>query len=142
MAWWDKAGLGPRLVRPAQIYLGVTTPMFIAMGDIFLTSIDGEVVVANIAAGLNNCSIDTTGGTFIATAVDIDGDLIGQRYSVATAGGALDVGGAPVPCLTQPILIPTGETIDCTCGATTSTGQILWAIHYLPAEPGAYVAVV
>jgi len=141
MAWWDKAGLGIRLARPAQIYLGATTPMFTAVGDIFLTSIAGEVVAFAIAAGLNNCSIDTTGGTFIATAVDIDGDLVGQRYSVATAGGALDVGGPPVPCLTQPILIPDGETIDCTCGATTSTGQILWVIHYQPAEDGAYVTL-
>lgn len=140
MVWWDKAGLGIRLARPAQVYLGATTPMFTAMGDIFLTSING-VVVAQINAGLNNCSIDTTGGTFIATAVDIDGDLVGQEYSVATAGGALHVAGAPVPGLTQPILIPDTETIDLTCGATTATGTILWVIHYQPAEDGAYVAL-
>jgi len=114
--------------------------MFTAVGDIFLTSIDGEVVGFAIAAGLNNCSIEADGGD-IATPVDIDGDLVGQRYSVATAGGALDVGGPPIPCLTQPVLIPNGVTIDCTCGATTSTGTILWAIHYLPAEPGAYVTL-
>ncbi|GAI94298.1 unnamed protein product [marine sediment metagenome] len=52
MAWWDKTGLGPRLVRPAQVYLGATTPMFTAVGDIFLTSIDGLVVAFAIAAGL------------------------------------------------------------------------------------------
>lgn len=141
MAWWEKTGLGIRLERPAQVYTGVTTPMFTAVGDIFLTSIDGEVVGFNIAAGANVCSIDTTGGTFIATGVDIDGDLVGQRYSVATAGGALVVAGPPIPCLTQPVLIPNGATIDCTCAATTSTGTILWAIHYLPAEDGAYVTL-
>jgi len=140
MAWWDKYGLGPRLERPAQVYLGATTAMFTAVGDIFLTSIEGEVVGFAIAAGANNCSLEVDGQD-IATPVDIDGDLVGQRYTVLTSGGALDVAGPPVGNLTQPILIATGLTIDCTCVATTSTGTILWVIHYLPAEDGAYVTL-
>jgi len=142
MAWWDKAGLGPRLVRPAQVYPMATTPMFTAVGDIFLTSIEGEVVVDAIDGGAGNGSIETGLGD-IASAVAIANDAVGVRYTVLTAGGVMNKAGAPVGNLTQPILIPSGETIDFTVSAgTTSTGQVLWAIHYLPAEDGAYVTLV
>lgn len=142
MAWWDKYGLGIRLERPAQIYPMATTAMFTAVGDIFLTSIEGEVVgAAAIPGGVGNCSLEVDGQD-IATAVAIAADPVGQRYTVLTVGGALDVAGAPVGNLTQPILIATGLTIDVTITAlTTDPATIFWAIHYLPAENGAYVAL-
>lgn len=143
MAWWDKLGLGKQLVRPGQTYTLATTPMFEAEGDVLLTSIDGEVVDAVIpGAPMGNCSIETDGGD-IASPVAITDDLVGQRYSVATAGGALDVGGAPMPGLTEPVLIPDGETIDVTItGATTGAGHIKWDVHYLPVTPGARLVLV
>ncbi|MBA7675157.1 hypothetical protein ES703_83387 [subsurface metagenome] len=140
MAWWDKTGLGPRLERPAQVYGAGVLAMFTAVGDIFLTAIDGIVVAFAIAVGAGDCSLEVDAVPF-ATIIDISSDPVGQRYSVATAGGALDIGGAPVPCLTQPILIPNGSTIDCRVVASTTTGTILWGINYLPAEPGAYVTL-
>ena len=142
MAWWDKLGLGPRLVRPAQVYTAATTPMFAAVGDILLTSIEGEVVGADpIPGGVGNCSLETGGGD-IATAVAIAADLVGQRYSVLTSGGALIVAGPPLGNLQEPVMIPDGETIDCTITAlTTDPATIEWRMHYLPVSPGAYVAL-
>ena len=140
-AWWEKLGLGVLLVRPAQVYtMAVGTPMFTAVGKILLTSIIGEVQVANIAGGCGNCSLVTE--TFdIATAVAITGDLVGQRYSVPTIGAALVVA-PPHTDLYQPIIIPDAAGIGITItGGTTSTGQIMWTIRYHPMEDGAYVAL-
>jgi len=140
-AWWDKLGLGVPLVRPAQLYpAAVGTPMFTAVGKILLTSIIGEVMVDAIGGGCGNCSL-VTETVDIATAVAITGDAVGQRYSVATIGGALVVA-APHVDLYEPIIIPDTAGIGITItGAATDDGQIQWTIRYHPMEDGAYVAL-
>ena len=140
-AWWDKLGLGVPLVRPAQLYpAAVGTPMFTAVGKILLTSIIGEVMVDAIGGTCGNCSL-VTEATDIATAVAITGDAVGQRYSVATIGGALVVL-PPHVDLYQPIILWDTDQIGITItvGPTTD-GQIQWAIRYHPMEEGAYVAL-
>jgi len=113
--------------------------MFTAVGDILLTSIEGEVIVGLPGGPLADCSIESGGGD-IATPVAVVGDIAGQRYSVPTSGGALDVAGPPLANLREPVMIPDGETIDCTIsgGTTGPTGTIEWRIHYLPVSPGAH----
>ena len=140
-AWWEKLGLGVPLIRPAQVYgVAVGTAMFTAVGKILLTSIIGEVEVDAIDGGCGNCSL-VTDATDIATAVAITGDAVGQRYSVATIGGALVVV-APHTDLYQPIIIPDTDEIGITItGGTTADGQIKWTIRYHPMDDGAYVAL-
>ena len=140
-AWWEKLGLGVPLVRPAQLYaVGVGTPMFTAVGKILLTSIIGEVMVDAIGGTCGNCSL-VTEATDIATAVAIGGDAVGQRYSVATIGGALVVA-PPHVDLYQPIIIPDAAGIGITITANpTDDGEIQWTIRYHPMEDGAYVAL-
>jgi len=141
MAWWDKFGQGITLERPAQLWpMAANQNMFIAHGKILLTSIIGEVEADAIAGGCGNCSL-TTETADIATAVAIGGDAVGQRYSVATIGGALLVA-PPFTDLHEPIIIPDAADISVTItGAATNDGQIKWTICYLPMEEGAYVAL-
>ena len=140
-AWWDKLEPGVELIRPAQTYpLAANTNMFTASGKILLTSIIGEVQVAAIDGACGNCSL-TTETADIATAVAITGDLVGQRYSVATIGGALLVAG-PFTDLHQPIIIPDAADISITItGGATTNGQIMWTIRYFPMTVGAYVSL-
>lgn len=140
-AWWEKLGLGVRLVRPAQVYImAVGTAMFTAVGKVRLTSIIGEVQVAAIDGGCGNCSL-VTEATDIATAVAITGDAAGQMYSVATIGGALNVV-APFTDLYEPIILWDTDQIGITItGGTTANGQIQWTIRYDPMTDGAYVVL-
>jgi len=140
-AWWDKLGLGVRLVRPAQLYpVAAPTQMFTAVGKVCLTSIIGEVQVAAIGGTCGNCSL-VTEATDIATAVAIANDPVGQMYSVATIGGALNVA-APFTDLYQPIILWDTDQIGITITTNpTDNGQIQWTIRYHPMTVGAYVAL-
>lgn len=141
MAWWDKLGKGIKLVRPAQIWaMAANVNMFIAHGKVLVTSIIGEVVVNAIDGGCGNCSL-TTETVDIATAIAIDSDAVGQKYSVATIGGALIVA-APFIDLQEPFILPDGEDISITITAgSTDSGEIKWTVTYRPMDPGAYLAL-
>ena len=140
-AWWEKLGLGVRLERPAQVWpAAVGTAMFTAVGKVCVVSIIGEVQVAAIDGACGNCSL-VTETVDIATAVAITGDLVGQRYSVATIGGALNVA-APFTDLHQPFILWDTDQIGITItAAATDDGQIMWTIRYHPMDEGAYVAL-
>lgn len=140
-AWWEKLEPGVDLIRPAQTYpLAANTNMFTANGKILLTSIVGEVQVDAIDGACGNCSI-TTETADIATAVAITADVVGQRYSVATIGGALIVAD-PHADLYQPIIIPDAADISLTItAAATTNGEIMWTIRYFPMTAGAYVSL-
>ncbi|GAI94299.1 unnamed protein product, partial [marine sediment metagenome] len=74
-------------------------------------------------------------------AIAIDSDPVGQMYSVATIGGALNVA-APFTDLYEPIILWDTDQIGITITANpTDDGQIQWTIRYHPMEDGAYVAL-
>ena len=111
-------------------------------GKVKILSIVGEVTTI-IQAGANNMKLisnPTTGADVdLCAVVDIDTDAVGTMYNitgtltdamVATTSGAYKAQSNAVDVA--------AGTIDLSCSAS-KTGQIKWALYYLPIDSGAVV---
>jgi len=143
--------LGVRVHRPTEALPAdaATDALFtIAGGRVILTSLVGRVTTALQAqANAVKLSYDPTaaGTTFdLCTAVETNGDAVGQTYYIAgdvgTPGGLL-VGGAvgqANPVFPKPLLLDAGSIlVDCADGGT---GSVEWTVTYIPYDNGASVA--
>ena len=138
----------PRIVTRAAQTLPQGAPgqtaYFTVSAPIMLIQIVGEVTV-EIGAGACNLKIvsnPTVGAdNDMCANLDIDGDVVGTRYSitgdlseavVATTSGAMQA-------QTAGIVVPAG-TIDLVTAANRE-GETKWVLHYIPLEDNAVVIV-
>lgn len=136
---------GLRVDRDAALVTAASVPIFtIAGGRIYLLDLIGEVTV-QIAATATLIHIDTAPTVAAATALcidsgDIQGHVIGQKYSLPAAAGSvltISTGGAVLKA--NPVwVIPIG-TLNLHASASPATGKIKWSLWYVPFDEGAYV---
>lgn len=145
-----KAILGVRVHRETQALpadASAEALFTIAGGRVIVTSLVGRVTTA-LQAQANAVKLQynptATGTTFdLCTAVETNGDAVGQTYYIAgdvATPGALLVGGAvgqANPVFPKPLLLDAG-TIDVDC-ADGGTGSVEWTVTYIPYDDGATV---
>jgi len=119
---------------------GETYPLFnIVGGRVAITQIIGEVTVV-IQTQSNNTKLTTTptdgAAIDLCAALNITADAVGTLYGITGTAANVMLSGAIIPQAT-PIIAGVG-TIDIDCAAD-STGEIKWAVYYMPLDDGAYI---
>lgn len=143
--------VGCRVDRAAAVTTGGVETLFtVSGGNILLTGLYGEVMVAIDAAAtvaINyDADISANGSVYVDTAIgsasaNPNGYAAGRMVYLPIEAGAMTwtAGGGACPIDIAPIMILPPGHFDLTSGAATTTGTIRWSIWYIPLEAGVKV---
>lgn len=118
--------------------------LFSVSGRILLTAIVGQVTTA-IQAQANAIKLEAfltsaAAATDLCATAESNGQAVGKLFGISGAVGTAATFGYGVPKLATMIINGPGFIRLNT--AATNTGQMSWALHYIPLDLGAVVAAV
>ena len=141
--------VGCRVDRAAAVTSGGAETIFtVAGGNILLTGLYGEIMVAIDAAATLAINYDADAKLVAledtalgSVSADPNTYVAGRMVYLPIEGGAMTftAAGGACPIDVAPIMILPPGHFDLTSGAATTLGTIRWSMWYIPLEAGAYV---